>query len=177
MQVFANDLVMQLTGDPDTLVSESVFTFRIVGDTMYKTHDYKTLDLEALLADQGIRYESKQEEAVNYRCPDDGSMPAASGTQPAQPEAPRAADVPASVFLQCSDTVECSDRDEVVSKMRDAWLTLDASPNRMAQAYADPCLDALIRLDDLHPAIPFEAGIVQPQMDACNAGLREIGQD
>jgi hypothetical protein len=78
------------------------------------------------------------------------------------------------VFLRCFEGVQCDDRLDVLGKMREAWFMMQDSNSRATQIYADLCLEAFQRLDDLNPAIPFHAGIVQPQLDICNTGLYEL---
>lgn len=80
---------------------------------------------------------------------------------------------PESKLLNCGVNVNCQSKSEVVEKMRSSWIRL-RNAGGIAGAYADICFDALKRVQDLNPAITINAGIMQPQLNACNAGLREL---
>lgn len=80
---------------------------------------------------------------------------------------------PESKLLNCGVNVNCQNKNEVIEKMRSAWLRL-RNAGGMPAAYSDTCFDAFKRVQELNPAITINAGIMQPQLNACNAGLREL---
>jgi len=80
---------------------------------------------------------------------------------------------PESKLLTCGVNVNCNSKADAVSKMRNAWLKL-RSAGGIAGAYSDVCFDALQTVQGLHPSIRIDAGIISPQLQACNAGLREL---
>jgi hypothetical protein len=80
---------------------------------------------------------------------------------------------PESKLLTCDVNVNCRSKDEVVKKMRTAWTKL-RSAGGVAGAYADVCFSALKNVQSLHPSIKITPNIMSPQLDACNAGLREL---
>lgn len=82
-------------------------------------------------------------------------------------------EAPESKLLNCGVNVNCQSKSEVVEKMRTSWLKL-RNAGGIAGAYADVCFDSFKLVKDLNPAITINAGIVQPQLNACNVGLREI---
>jgi hypothetical protein len=59
--------------------------------------------------------------------------------------------------------------------MRSSWLRLRNSDG-VAKAYADVCFDAFKTVQDLNPAITINAEIMQPQLNVCNVGLKELKQ-
>lgn len=80
---------------------------------------------------------------------------------------------PVSRLLKCGVNVNCNSKADAVSKMRSAWMEL-RSAGGVAGAYASSCLSALRTIDGLNPNIRIDAGIVEPQLGACNAGLAEL---
>ena len=80
---------------------------------------------------------------------------------------------PESKLLNCGVNVNCQNKSEVLEKMRVAWLKL-RNAGGVAGAYGDVCFDSFKLVKDLNPAITIDAGIMQPQLNACNAGLREL---
>jgi hypothetical protein len=87
--------------------------------------------------------------------------------------APQAA--PQNKLLNCGVNVNCQSKNEVVQKMRSSWLRLRNSDG-VAKAYADVCFDAFKTVQDLNPAITINAEIMQPQLNVCNVGLKELKQ-
>ncbi len=82
-------------------------------------------------------------------------------------------EAPENKLLNCGVNVNCQNRYEVVEKIRVAWLKL-RNAGGVAGAYADVCFDSFKLVKELNPAITINAGIIQPQLNACNVGLREI---
>lgn len=76
-------------------------------------------------------------------------------------------------ILECGRTVNCNDRNDVISKMRTAWMKLNSSTG-MAKAYSDSCFDTLRNVQGFHPSIQFSPEIISGQLQPCNAGLREL---
>lgn len=80
---------------------------------------------------------------------------------------------PESKLLTCDVNINCRSKDEVVKRMRSAWMKLRTAGG-VAGAYADICFSALQNVQSLHPSIKITPNIMSPQLDACNAGLREL---
>jgi hypothetical protein len=82
-------------------------------------------------------------------------------------------EAPESKLLNCGVNVNCQNKSEIIEKMRTAWLKL-RNAGGIAGAYADVCFDSFKLVKELNPAVTINAGIIQPQLNACNVGLREI---
>lgn len=78
--------------------------------------------------------------------------------------------------LRCGQNVNCNDRNSVLNAMASAHSFMSRSGSPTVRAYQGICADAYYRVSNLNAAIPFNAGIAQPQSDACNAGLYEMGR-
>jgi hypothetical protein len=76
--------------------------------------------------------------------------------------------------LRCGDNVRCNDKGDVLDAMVEAYDYMNRSNDRVVITYQRLCADAFDRVASLHPNIPFNAGIAQPQLDVCNAGLYEM---
>jgi hypothetical protein len=80
---------------------------------------------------------------------------------------------PDSHLLTCGVNVNCQSKDDVVAKMRGAFLKLRGAGG-VAGAYSTGCMQALQTVQSLDPRITINSGIMSPQLQACNAGLREL---
>jgi hypothetical protein len=80
---------------------------------------------------------------------------------------------PDSNLLTCGVNVNCQSKEDVVAKMRGAWLKLRGAGG-VAGAYSTGCMEALQTVQSLDPRITINSGIMAPQLQACNAGLREL---
>lgn len=76
-------------------------------------------------------------------------------------------------LLTCGVNVNCQSKEDVVGKMRSAWLKLRGAGG-VAGAYSTGCMEALQTVQSLDPRITINSGIISPQLQACNAGLREL---
>lgn len=76
--------------------------------------------------------------------------------------------------LRCGQNVNCNDRGAVLNAMASAHDYMYGSSNRAVSVYQRMCADAYSRVANLNSRIPFNAGIAQPQLDVCNAGLYEV---
>jgi hypothetical protein len=76
--------------------------------------------------------------------------------------------------LRCGQNVNCNDKNAVLNAMANAHDTMSRSNSPIVRAYQKQCADAYYRVRDLHNMIPINAGIMQPQISVCNAGLYEM---
>lgn len=76
--------------------------------------------------------------------------------------------------LRCGQNVNCNDRNSVLNAMANAHGHMSRSGSAVVKAYREQCASAYSRVSNLHSMVPIDAGIMQPQMDVCNAGLDEM---
>ena len=76
------------------------------------------------------------------------------------------------IRLTCGRTVDCTNHKEAVSKVAAAYRAIKYSPNYIAKAYADSCLDGFSTLNSLNKYLQGDAGIYPSQFGACNEALR-----
>jgi hypothetical protein len=88
-------------------------------------------------------------------------------------ESVRTYEVSEGKLLNCGVSVNCQNKSDVEEKMRTAWLKLRGAGG-VAGAYADVCFDSFTLVKGFNPAVTINAGIIQPQLNACNVGLRQL---
>jgi hypothetical protein len=174
--ILSNDLVAQYTGTRNTVSANVVRRFTITGERLYVESRIETLDLMALLAGRGVSYQVTNENSVRQACT---SVAASQAAQPTpQVERPSqnnmVADFRSPPFLRCGDTVDCSEKSAVLASMSQALAYMQSSRDPVVQAFSEVCRDVRRNVMELNSIIRLDAGIMQPQLDGCNAGLREM---
>ena len=78
--------------------------------------------------------------------------------------------------LRCGENVDCNSHSDVVNKMQAAFSALYKTTNAQASAYKETCFEALQNVKTFPPHLQGKAAIYQPQLAACNAGLKYFKQ-
>lgn len=172
----SNDLVAQYTGTRNTVSANVVRRFTISGDRLHVESRIETLDLMELLAGRGISYQVKSESSVRQAC-DPIAPPRVERPSPPVERSSQnnlTADFRSPPFLRCGTTVDCSEKSAVLARMTQALTYMQSSRDPAVRAFSEVCRDVRSNVMNLHSSMRLEAGFIQPQLDGCNVGLREM---
>ena len=70
--------------------------------------------------------------------------------------------------LVCNSNVKCNDKNDVVSKLRAAWVKAN-SPSEPAKSYADYCYSAMQTVQSYQ--FPQPTDLIAAQLNQCNQGV------
>lgn len=137
-------------------------TFRLVYEpTRKRTYvELRDQPFETLLSQ--VNAQRQQDNMMNSRGP--GSV--------YKPKSVSASTFRKEIELACFRTVNCKDHQDVLRKMRLAWMSTNASPDLAAREYAKLCLSAITRVQNFGSALR-NAGTYDPQLAPCNAAMYE----